>query len=214
MIRVLIVDDHALVRTGLRLVLSAERDIEVVGECATGEEAWATLRKVKPDVLLCDLHLPGISGLDVTERVARSGMETKVLIVSIQEDGPLPRRLIEAGAAGYIGKGCDASELVRAVRDVARGRRYLASQVAQHLAFSGLAGPGSPFDKLSPRELEVAKMLCTGMRMEEIGRRLSLSGKTVATHKYRLFDKLGIKDAIALARLAAQHGVSDPAYSL
>lgn len=214
MIRVLIVDDHALVRTGLRLVLSAERDIEVVGECATGEEAWATLRKVKPDVLLCDLHLPGISGLDVTERVARSGMDTKVLIVSIQEDGPLPRRLIEAGAAGYIGKGCDASELVRAVRDVARGRRYLASQVAQHLAFSGLAGPGSPFDKLSPRELEVAKMLCTGMRMEEIGRRLSLSGKTVATHKYRLFDKLGIKDAIALARLAAQHGVSDPAYSL
>ena len=214
MIRVLIVDDHALVRTGLRLVLSAERDIEVVGECATGEEAWATLRKMKPDVLLCDLHLPGISGLDVTERVARSGMETKVLIVSIQEDGPLPRRLIEAGAAGYIGKGCDASELVRAVRDVARGRRYLASQVAQHLAFSGLAGPGSPFDKLSPRELEVAKMLCTGMRMEEIGRRLSLSGKTVATHKYRLFDKLGIKDAIALARLAAQHGVSDPAYSL
>lgn len=214
MIRVLIVDDHALVRTGLRLVLSAERDIEVVGECSTGEEAWATLRKLKPDVLLCDLHLPGISGLDVTERVARSGLETKVLIVSIQEDGPLPRRLIEAGAAGYIGKGSDASELVRAVRDVARGRRYLASQVAQHLAFAGLAGPGSPFDKLSPRELEVAKMLCTGMRMEEIGRRLSLSGKTVATHKYRLFDKLGIKDAIALARLAAQHGVSDPAYAL
>lgn len=214
MIRVLIVDDHALVRTGLRLVLSAERDIEVVGECATGEEAWATLRKLKPDVLLCDLHLPGISGLDVTERVARSGLDTKVLIVSIQEDGPLPRRLIEAGAAGYIGKGSDASELVRAVRDVARGRRYLASQVAQHLAFSGLAGPGSPFDRLSPRELEVAKMLCTGMRMEEIGRRLSLSGKTVATHKYRLFDKLGIKDAIALARLAAQHGISDPAYAL
>src|SRR5690606_15201676 len=94
------------------------------------------------------------------------------------------------------------------------GRRYLASQVAQHLAFSGLQGPESPFDKLSPRELEVARMLCTGMRMEEIGRRLSLSGKTVATHKYRLSDKLGIRDAVALARLAAQHGLSDPAYSL
>ncbi len=214
MIRVLIVDDHALVRTGLRLVLAGERDIEVVGECATGEEAWPALKRLKPDVLLCDLHLPGISGLDVTERVARSGLDVRVLIVSIQEDGPLPRRLIEAGAAGYVGKGCDAAELLRAIRDVARGRRYLASQVAQHLAFSGLSGPGSPFDKLSPRELEVAKMLCTGMRMEEIGRRLSLSGKTVATHKYRLFEKLGIKDAIALARLAAQHGVSDPAYAL
>lgn len=214
MIRVYIIDDHALVRTGYRLILAAERDMEVVGEAATGEDAMPQLRRLKPDVVLCDLHLPGISGLDVTERIARSGMDTRVVVVSIQEDGPMPRRLIEAGAHGYVGKACDAAELLRAIRDVARGRRYLASQVAQHLAFSGMQGQDSPFDKLSPRELEVAKMLCTGMRMEEIGKRLSLSGKTVATHKYRLYDKLGIKDAIALARLAAQHGVSDPAYAL
>ncbi|HLS83211.1 MAG TPA: response regulator [Arenimonas sp.] len=214
MIRVFIVDDHALVRTGYRLILSGERDMEVVGEAATGEEALPQLRKLKPDVVLCDLHLPGISGLDVTERIVRSTLETRVVIVSIQEDGPMPRRLIEAGACGYLGKACDAEELLRAIREVARGRRYLASQVAQHLAFSGLQGPESPFDKLSPRELEVARMLCTGMRMEEIGRRLNLSGKTVATHKYRLYDKLGIRDAIALARLAAQHGLSDPAYAI
>jgi DNA-binding NarL/FixJ family response regulator len=120
MIRVFIVDDHALVRTGYRLILSGERDMEVVGEAATGEEALPQLRKLKPDVVLCDLHLPGISGLDVTERIARSTLETRVVIVSIQEDGPMPRRLIEAGACGYVGKACDAEELLRAIREVAR----------------------------------------------------------------------------------------------
>ncbi len=214
MIRVFIVDDHALVRTGYRLILQKESDFEVVGEAGSGEDALPAMRRLKPDVVLCDLHLPGISGLDVTERIVRADAGMRVLIVSVQEDGPLPRRLLEAGAAGYVGKGCDAAELVRAIREVARGRRYLASHVAQKLALSRLAGEGTPFDLLSPRELEVARMLCTGMRMEEIGRRLSLSGKTVATHKYRLYEKLGIRDTVALARLASQHGVSEPAYAL
>jgi two-component system invasion response regulator UvrY len=214
MIRIFIVDDHALVRAGYRLILQKETDLEVVGESGSGEEGLPAIRKLKPDVVLCDLHLPGISGLDVTERIVRADFGPRVLIVSVQEDGPLPRRLLEAGAAGYVGKGCDAQELLRAVREVARGRRYLASHVAQKLALARIAGDGTPFDLLSPRELEVARMLCTGMRMEEIGRRLSLSGKTVATHKYRLYEKLGIRDNIALSRLAQQHGVSEPAYSL
>jgi DNA-binding NarL/FixJ family response regulator len=210
-IRVFIIDDHALVRTGYRLILEQCGEFEIVGEAATGEEALARIRKLRPDVVLCDLHLPGISGLDVTERLVRSDTGIRVVIVSIQEDGPMPRRLIEAGASGYLGKGCDPQELVRAVRDVFRGRRYLATDVAQRMAFDGFGGQSSPFDALSPRELQVARLLCQGMRMEEIGRRLSLSGKTVATHKYRLFEKLGIRDAIALARLAGQHGVCDPA---
>jgi two-component system invasion response regulator UvrY len=214
MIRVYIVDDHALVRTGYRLIVQKEADIEVVGEAGTGEEGLPAIRRLRPDVVLCALHLPGISGLDVTERVVRGDFGSRVLVVSVQEDGPLPRRLLEAGASGYVGKGCDAAELVRAIREVARGRRYLASHVAQRLALSKLDGEGTPFDTLSPRELEVARMLCTGMRMEEIGRRLSLSGKTVATHKYRLYEKLGIRDTVALARLAYQHGVSEPAYAL
>lgn len=214
MIRVFVVDDHALVRTGFRMILQQETDIEVVGEAGSGEEGLAAIRRLRPDVVLCDLHLPGISGLDVTERIVRGDFGSRVLIVSVQEDGPLPRRLLEAGASGYLGKACEAGELVRAVREVARGRRYLASHVAQRLALSRLDRDGSPFDNLSPRELEVARMLCTGMRMEEIGRRLSLSGKTVATHKYRLYEKLGIRDTVALARLASQHGVSEPAYAL
>jgi two-component system invasion response regulator UvrY len=214
MIRVFLLDDHALVRTGYRLILGQEKDFEIVGEAGSGEEGLPMIRRLKPQVVICDLHLPGISGLDITERIVRSELGAYVLIVSVQEEGPMPRRLIEAGASGYLGKGCDAAELVRAVREVARGRRYLASQVAQRMALSRLCGDGSPFDALSPRELEVARMLCQGLRMEEIGRRLSLSGKTVATHKYRLYDKLGIKDTVALARLAGQHGVSDPAYAI
>ncbi|MBP6596639.1 MAG: response regulator [Arenimonas sp.] len=214
MIRIFLLDDHALVRTGYRLILAQEKEFLVVGEAGSGEEGLPMVRRLRPDVVICDLHLPGISGLDITERIVRGNFGSSVLVVSVQEDGPMPRRLIEAGASGYLGKGCDAAELVRAVREVARGKRYLASHVAQCMALARLSGGQSPFDALSPRELEVARMLCQGMRMEEIGRRLSLSGKTVATHKYRLFEKLGIKDTVALARLASQYGVSEPAYAL
>ncbi|MES2668890.1 MAG: response regulator [Pseudomonadota bacterium] len=210
-IRVFLLDDHALVRTGMRLMLSAEVDIEVVGEAETGEIALPMIRRLKPDVVLCDLHLPGISGLEVTERIVKGGYDSKVVVVSVLEDGPMPKRLIEAGASGYVGKAGDAVELLRAVRDVARGKRYLASGIAQHLALAGIGGESSPFDALSPRELEIAMLLVQGMRQEEIAKRLSLSAKTVNTHKSRLFEKLDIQDSIALARLSSQYGLSDPA---
>lgn len=213
-IRVFVVDDHALVRAGMRMILSGEVDIEVVGEAESGEEALPQIRKLKPDVVLCDLHLPGVSGLEVTERIIKGDHGTRVIVVSVLEDGPMPRRLLEAGASGYVGKGGDARELLRAVRDVARGKRYLASGVAQNLALAGIGGDGSPFDALSPRELEVAMLLTQGLRQEDIARRLSLSAKTVNTHKTRLFEKLQIHDSIALARLAGQYGLSDPAHAL
>jgi two-component system, NarL family, invasion response regulator UvrY len=213
-IRVFLIDDHALVRTGLRLTLDGQPDIQVVGESDTGEAALPQLRRLKPDVVLCDLHLPGISGLELTERIVRGGHGIRVIIVSVLEDGPLPRRLLEAGASGYVGKGGDAAELLRAVREVARGRRYLASGIAQALALSGLEGGGSPFDALSARELEVTMLLVQGLRQEDIARRLCLSPKTVNTHKSRLFEKLGVADSIALARLASRHGLADPATAL
>ncbi len=196
------------------MILSGEVDIEVVGEAESGEEALPQIRKLKPDVVLCDLHLPGVSGLEVTERIIKGDHGTRVIVVSVLEDGPMPRRLLEAGASGYVGKGGDARELLRAVRDVARGKRYLASGVAQNLALAGIGGDGSPFDALSPRELEVAMLLTQGLRQEDIARRLSLSAKTVNTHKTRLFEKLQIHDSIALARLAGQYGLSDPAHAL
>jgi len=198
----------------MRMILSAETDIEVLGDVESGEEALPQIRKLKPDVVLCDLHLPGVSGLEVTERIVKGDHGTRVIIVSVLEDGPMPKRLLEAGASGYVGKGGDASELLRAIRDVARGKRYLASNIAQNLALSNLDGGASPFDELSPRELEIALLLVQGFRQEEIAKRLSLSAKTVNTHKTRLFEKLAINDSIALARLAAQYGLADPAHSL
>ena len=211
MIRVFLIDDHELVRTGFRMILSAEPDIEIVGEAASGEEGLAQVRRLKPDVVLCDLHLPGISGLEVTERIGRAAGGSHVIVLSVQQDGPLPRRVLEAGACGYLGKGCPAQELLRAVRDASRGRRYVAGDVARQLALASVDGRGSPFDLLSPREMEVALLLTQGRRMSEIAERLNLSAKTIATHKYRMFDKLGINDTVALARLATQYGVTEPA---
>lgn len=206
-IRVYIVDDHALVRTGMRMILSAEPDIEIVGEADSGDAALPQIRKLKPDVVLCDLHLPGMSGLEITERVIRGDHGTRVVIVSVLEDGPLPRRLLEAGASGYVGKAADAGELLRAMRQVMQGQRYLARSIAQHLAFAAIGGRDSPLDELTPRELEICLLLAQGKRPGEIAQCLSLSPKTVSTHKSRLFEKLQVNDNMALARMLKRHGM-------
>ena len=210
--KVFLVDDHALVRTGIKMILADEVDMEVVGEAEHGEMALPMIRSLKPDIVLCDLHMPGLSGIEVTERLIKSDIGVKVIVVSVLVDGPLPRRLLEVGASGYVGKGGDSRELLRAVREVARGKRYLGSAVAQNLALAQLGGPGtkSPFDALSPRELEVALLLTQGIKQEEIAKRLSLSAKTVNTHKSRLFEKVGIQDSIALVRMADQYGLTVP----
>jgi DNA-binding NarL/FixJ family response regulator len=211
-IRVFVVDDHVMVRTGFCMILGGYSGVDVVGTAESGEDALPQLRRLRPDVLVCDVHLPGISGLEVTERVVRGGYGTRVIVVSASQEGPLPRRAMEAGASAYVGKSHDATELLRALHDAARGKRYLATGIAQQIALAGIdGGVGSPFDTLSPRELEVALLLAQGLRQEDIARRLSLSAKTINTHKTRLFEKLGIRDPIALARMASRYGMSDPA---
>jgi two-component system, NarL family, invasion response regulator UvrY len=207
MIRVFVVDDHTLVRTLYTMLFDRELDIELVGEAGTGEDALPAIRASRPDVVVTDLHLPGMGGLELTERLLRGGSGPKIVVVSMQQDGPMPRRLLEAGASGYLSKDCPGEELLRAIREVARGRRYVGADIARHLALLSLEGQGSPFDLLSPRELEIAARVARGQRMADIARELSLSAKTVATHKYRLLAKLGIDDALALARLAQQYGL-------
>ncbi|HZW17608.1 MAG TPA: response regulator [Luteimonas sp.] len=213
-IRTFLVDDHALVRTGLRMILGNAVDIEIVGEAESGEEALPRIRELRPDVVVCDMHLPGISGLEVTERLVKGNYGTHVVIVSVLEDGPIPKRVIAAGATAYVGKGGDPAELIEAVREASRGKRYLGSGVAQNLALSSIGGGSTPFDDLTRRELEVAMLLLQGLRQEEIAKRLSLSSKTVNTHKSRLFIKLGIEDGMSLARLAQQYGMVDPGQAL
>jgi len=211
MIEVYLLDDHELTRTGFRFILGREKDIEVVGEAGSGEEALVQLRKLRPHVLLLDLYLPGISGLEVAERLMQLSLGTRIVVLSAQPEGPLPRRLMEAGAFGYLGKGCKPSELIRAVRTVAKGDRYLGGDVAQHLALDSLRRQGeSPFDELTARELETLLLLMQGLRVFEVAQRLKLSDKTISSHKYNAFDKLGVRDMSSLTRLALQWRLIDP----
>jgi DNA-binding NarL/FixJ family response regulator len=210
MIRIVMMDDHALVRAGLRMILEKQPDMEVVGDADDGEFGLQLIRKLKPDIALVDLHMPNVNGIEVTERVRRSKLSPRIVILTIAGDAPFPRRLLEAGASGYLTKGCPADELVKAIRQIADGRRYLSADVAQQLALGNALGSGkSPFDGLSIRELEVAMMLAQAMGAKQIGERLKLSEKTVATYKYRLFEKLGIDNVVTLAHLATAHGLMD-----
>lgn len=210
MIRVALIDDHELVRTGYRLILSAQPDIEIVGEAEDGQAGLQLLKRLEPDVALVDVQMPGLNGIEVTDRARRSNLRTRIVIVSMVSESPFPRRLLAADASGYVTKGCAAAELVKAVRTVADGRRYLAASVAERLALDALDGnAGSPFEALTTRELEVAMMLSSGQDMQLIAKTLKLSPKTVATYKYRLFEKLEIDNTVALAHLAGIHGLME-----
>lgn len=210
MIRVVLVDDHELVRTGFRMILSQQPGFEIVGEAADGEQGLALIRSAKPDVALVDVHMPKLSGIELTDRVRKLKLATRIVILTVVNEAPFPKRLIEAGASGYLTKACAADELVQAVRRVADGRRYLAPDVAELLALGAIDGnKASPFEALSTRELDVAIKLSQGEDMQQIAARLKLSAKTVATYKYRLFEKLGVDNPVALAHLAHLHGLLD-----
>ena len=207
MIRIVLVDDHTLVRTGLRLILEKQPDMEIAGEAEDGEHGLGLIRQLRPDIALVDVHMPGVSGIEVTERVRKAKLDTRIVILTMAEEAPFPKRLLEAGASGYLTKGCPAEELVMAVRKVADGQRYLGGDIAQQLALATMAGDVSPFEGLSARELEVAMMLAQGRAAKNIATRLHLSEKTIATYKARLFEKLGIDNVVALAHLASAHGI-------
>ncbi|MFC5741241.1 response regulator [Dyella tabacisoli] len=210
MINLVLIDDHELVRTGFRMILQQQPDMTVSGEAGTAEDGLKLIRTLKPDIALVDVHMPGMSGIELTERVDRSKlMKTRIIIVTIVDDARFPKRLLEAGAFGYLTKGCNAEELLNAVRQVAKGRRYLAPAVAQQLALSTLEGEQSPFDSLSSRELEVAMMLVRGKPLTSIGEQLSLSPKTVSTYKQRLMEKLQVDHLVSLAHLMTVHGLLD-----
>ncbi|RDI99510.1 response regulator [Dyella solisilvae] len=209
MIKVVLIDDHELVRTGFRMILQQQPDIQISGEAGTAEEGLRLIRSRAPDIALVDVHMPGMSGIELTERVARSKLPTHIIIVTVVDDARFPKRLLDAGALGYLTKGCTAEELLEAVRHVALGRRYLAPAVAQQLALATLDGEGSPFDALSSRELEVAMMLVRGKPLTMIGEQLNLSPKTVSTYKQRLMEKLQVDHVISLAHLMTIHGLLD-----
>lgn len=209
MIRVVLIDDHALVRTGLRMILQQHADIDIVGEADNGETGLLLIKRSEPDIALVDVHMPGFSGVELTERVRRAKLATRIVILTVADEAPFPRRLLDAGACAYLTKGCPADELIKAVRRVADGQRYLGADIAQQLALHDHRHAESPFSGLSARELEVAMMLAQGLSAQTVAVRLNLSSKTVATYKYRLFEKLDIDNVVALAHLVSLHRIAD-----
>jgi two-component system invasion response regulator UvrY len=211
MIKLLIVDDHHLVRTGLKNIIAGAGGIEVVGEADSGERAIRLNREVRPDVVLMDIGLPGLSGFETSERIMQARPDVRVIVLTAHAHPPYPARLLDMGAAGYLTKACDADELIGAIRKVHGGDRYIGSEIAQQLAMSLLPGtPQSPFQELTARELEVALMLARGMKTGKIAERINVSPKTVSTHKYRIFEKIGVDSEVGLLREAIRHDVIEP----
>ena len=206
-IRVAIVDDHAMMRAGYRGMLAAERDIEVVAEGESGEDALRIVREQQPAVLILDVSMPGMSGIEVTHRLARVDSPTRIVIVTMLSEGPVPSLLLEAGAHAFLTKGSNGAELVEAVRSVARGLRYVSHAIAQRLALSRVMKESSPLDRLTARELEIAIMLGRGDRPNEIAPRLNISDKTVHTYKMRLMEKLDMRSDSELTLLLVRYGM-------
>jgi len=216
MIRVILCDDHALIRRGIRDTLSDAADIEVVGEAGDYGELRALMRTLSggrdagaaADVLLLDIHLPGRSGLDVMHTLKDEGNPIKVLVVSMYPEDQYAMRALRAGAHGYVNKGGDPQLLVQAVRTVAQGRKYVTPEIAQMLVES-LTAPASenPHERLSDRELQTLTMIASGKRLSDIAEELKLSPKTVSVYRARVLEKLGLGNNSELTVYAIRNGL-------
>lgn len=210
LIKVLLVDDHDLVRTGIGRMLADVDGLDVVGEADSGEAAISLARQLKPDVVLMDVRMPGIGGLEATRKLIQHDRNVKVIAVTVCHEEPFPTRLMQAGAAGYITKGAGLEEMVTAIRQVFRGQRYISPEIAQLLALKAFGSEHeSPFDQLSEREIQIALMIVSCEKVQSISDKLCLSPKTVNTYRYRIFDKLDISSDVELTLLAVRHGMID-----
>lgn len=207
MIRVVVVDDHAIVRRGLRQILSETQDILVGGEASSGNEVLELLERERFDVALLDIGLPGGSGLALLPTLRRRFPRTAVIVLTMYSDPQFAVRAIRSGAAGFLTKESAPEQLVEAVRCVASGRRYVSAELAETLAsiVAGDAGEGAPHERLTDRELEVLRLLANGKTVTEIARELSLSVKTISTHRTRTLKKLHLRTTAELLRYAIDH---------
>ncbi|MGI0116525.1 UvrY/SirA/GacA family response regulator transcription factor [Zooshikella sp. RANM57] len=211
MIKILVADDHDLVRTGITRMLQDVNELEVVGEARSGEEAVDMARRLVPDVVLMDVKMPGIGGLEATRKITRSNPNVKIIAVTVCDDEPFPSRLLQAGASGYVTKGAALDEMVTAIRMAHQGKRYISPDIAQQLALKQFdqEGKQSPFDSLSEREIQIAMMIVNCHKVQAISDKLCLSPKTVNSYRYRIFDKLNISSDVELTLLAVKHGMLD-----
>ena len=210
MIRIMIADDHAIVREGIRQILALAPDIELAGQAVNGAEVLNQVRDHGSDLLLLDMNMPGISGVDLIGRVKLCRATLPILVFTMHNDAQLATRALKAGASGFISKGSDHEELLAAIRKVGAGGKYIDPVVAEHIALEATSTKLQlPHASLSDRELEVFRLLVAGMGVNEIAEKLCISHKTVSTHKTRLMEKMNLNNIADLVRYAMQYGLTD-----
>lgn len=205
--RILLVDDHAVVRAGFKTLLENQGDLEVVAEAASGEAACRQFVSTAPDVVIMDLSMPGIGGLEAIRRIVARDAGARILVFSMHEDTVFVEQALQAGARGYIGKSSAPVVLVEAVRCIAEGNVYIDPEIAQRLAFQKTSDKDAPIAGLSTREFEIFCLLAEGLSASEAAERLSLSAKTVANYSTQIKAKLGVNTVAELTRLALRSGV-------
>lgn len=208
MINVLLVDDHHLVRVGINKILTSVKGLNVVGECETGEDAIKFCRKNEPDVLLMDMDMPGMGGLEATKKILRFAPDVKIIVLTAHTEDPFPSKVMQLGAAGYLTKEAGPDEMVQAIRAVHSGQRYLPSDIAQKMALNQFKSvDDNPFNSLSDRELQIMIMITRGDKVPAISEHLILSTKTINSYRYRMFEKLGVSNDVELTHLAIRYGM-------
>ncbi|MBB6054799.1 UvrY/SirA/GacA family response regulator transcription factor [Tolumonas osonensis] len=211
MISVFLVDDHELVRTGIRRILEDVRGLRVVGEAVSGEQAVQWFRENQADVILMDMNMPGIGGLEATKKILRFKPDIKIIVLTVHTETPFPLKVMQAGAAGYLTKCSAPDEMIHAIRAVNSGQRYISPEIAQQIALSQVCTPvtDNPFKALSDREMQITMMITKGDKVQDIAESLNLSPKTVNSYRYRLFEKLNINGDVELTRMAIRYGILD-----
>ncbi len=210
MIDVLLVDDHVLIRTGMRRIIDDVRGMRVIGDVNSGEEAVKWCHNNVVDVILMDINMPGIGGLEAMNKILRFNASLNVIMLTMHTENPFPTKVMQAGAAGYLSKAAPPEEVLNAIRIVHSGQRYLSPEIAQQMALSQISDSADePLSKLSERELQIMIMITKGLRVVDISEQLNLNPKTINSYRYRLFDKLGIKGDVELTHLAIRYGMLD-----
>ena len=209
-IKVMLVDDHAVVRMGFKMLLESASEIKVIAEAENGEAGIKGYMEHKPDVVVMDITMPGIGGMEAIERILAKDSNAKILVLSAHEDSVHPKRVLNAGAMGYLTKRSAAEELIKAIRTVAGGKKYIEASVAQQMAIQQLSGEQNPVDVLSEREFEVFMSLAKGKTTNEIAETLFLSPRTVGTHLYNIKQKLNANNSAEIALIAMRSGLIDP----